>query len=328
MDTKSMTEISPESMSVPEPSRLEVLRPGMDTWIVDPGRFGFRDRGVGPGGPADSFSFDLAHALLGNDPGLAMIEFSLIGPVLVCGGAPLVAVVTGAVDSCLLSPGENAPPVEIPPEKTFMWQPGQTLRTGPMSRGARGYLAVAGGIESPLLLGSRLGFRPVQANEMFPCPGGKAPLRQPSERVWQAPLGTLRVLPGPEANQWPANALFDQTWKISQQANRMGIRLEGYPLKRDCDREMLSEPVLPGTIQINNSGLPMILGVGAQTIGGYPRIGMVIRADLDALGQFRPGDSVRFLPVNEREALLAREFESARRSLWIDRLRGWNRPIG
>jgi len=315
-------------MNGQELSRVEVLRPGMDTRIIDPGRLGFRDRGVGPGGPADSFSFDLAHALLGNDPKLAMIEFSLIGPTLVCVGEPLVAVFTGAVDFGLITSGDNTHPIEIPTEKTFLWKPGQTLRTGPMSRGARGYLAVAGGIESPLLLGSRLGFRPVQANEMFPCTGGKAPLRQPSERVWQAPLGTLRVLPGPETNQWPSNVLFDQTWKISQQANRMGIRLEGDPLKRDCDREMLSEPVLPGTIQINNSGLPMILGVGAQTIGGYPRIGMVIRADQDAMGQLRPGDLVRFLPVNEQEAHLAREFESARRSLWIDRLRGWNRPIG
>jgi allophanate hydrolase subunit 2 len=91
---------------------------------------------------------------------------------------------------------------------------------------------------------------------------------------------------------------------------------------------MLSEPVLPGTIQVNHAGLPMILGVGAQTIGGYPRIGMVIRADKDAMGQLRPGDSVRFLPVNDQEAHLAQEIEHTKRSQWIDRLRGWSPPIG
>ena len=315
-------------MTCPELSRVEVVRPGMDTWIIDQGRFGFRDRGVGPGGPADRFSFDLANSLLGNDPHLAMIEFSLIGPTLVCGGEPLVAVFSGAVDFGWITSGDNAPPIEIPTEKTFLWKPGQTLRTGPMAQGARGYLAVAGGINSPRLLGSHSGFRPVQANGIFPCPGGTAPLRRPTERVWQAPCGTLRVLPGPEANQWPPNALFEQTWKVSQEANRMGIRLEGSPLSRLCKQEMLSEPVLPGTIQVNHAGLPMILGVGAQTIGGYPRIGVVIRADQDAMGQLRPGDSVRFLAVNEREAHLAWEIESARRSPWIDRLRGWNPPIG
>lgn len=315
-------------MNGQEPSRVELLRPGMDTWIIDPGRLGFRDRGVGPGGPADHFSFDLANALLGNDPKLAMIEFSLIGPTLVCFGEPLVAVFTGAVDFGLITSGDNTPPIEIPTEKTFLWKPGQTLRTGPMSRGARGYLAVAGGIASPLLLGSRSGFCPLRANATFPCPGGKAPIRQPAERVWQAPSGILRVLPGPETNQWPSNVLFEQTWKISQQANRMGIRLEGDPLRRNCNQEMLSEPVLPGTIQVNHSGLPMILGVGAQTIGGYPRIGMVIRADQDAMGQLRPGDSVRFLPVNDQEAHLAQEIEHTKRSQWIDRLRGWSPPIG
>ncbi len=305
-----------------ESAQIEVVRAGMDTWMVDPGRPGFREQGVGPGGPADRFSFDLAHGFLNNAPDQAMIEFSLIGPTLICRGGPVVAVFTGAVEGGLL---EGQP---IPPEKTFLWRPGQTLKTGPMHRGARGYLALAGGFSNPPILGSRSGFRPLQTGEVLSGFSTKAPLRRLKERVWQPPHGVLRFLPGPEAERFDPKNLLDQTWTLSHQANRMGIRLEGIPFVRTDNREMLSEPVLPGTIQINHAGLPMILGVAAQTIGGYPRLGMVIRADQDAMGQLRPGDRVRFEQVNLDEALGALEATNALRNQWLHRLRAGTPPIG
>ncbi len=303
-------------------AQIEVVRAGMDSWIVDPGRPGFRDRGVGPGGPADQFSFDLAHGLLNNAPDQAMIEFSLIGPTLTCRGGPLVAVLTGAVE------GGSVEGQQIPSEKTFLWQPGQSLRTGSMNRGARGYLAVAGGFAHQPILGSRSGFRSLQTGDLLTGSSLQAPLRRLGERVWQPPLGVLRVLPGPEVDNFDAKNLFDQTWTISHQANRMGIRLEGNPFVRADNREMLSEPVLTGTIQINHAGLPMILGVAAQTIGGYPRIGMVIRADLDDLGQLRPGDTLRFARVDFEEALAALKAKKALRNQLLHRLRAGVAPIG
>ncbi len=302
--------------------QIEVVRPGMDSWVVDLGRSGFRDKGVGPGGPADRFSFDLAHGLLNNPPDQAMIEFSLIGPTLISRGGPLVAVFTGAVEGGFL---DGHP---IPREKTFLWLSGQSLRTGPMNRGTRGYLALAGGLTIPPILGSRSGLRPLQSGDLLKGTASKGPLRRLEVRAWQPPEGVLRILPGPEVDRFEPGNFFGQTWTITHQANRMGIRLEGNPIVRLDYREMLSEPVLAGTIQINHAGMPMILGVAAQTIGGYPRIGIVIRADQDAIGQLRPGETVRFVQVDQEEAFRALEAKTALGNQLLHRLRAGVPLIG
>ena len=233
-----------------ESAQIEVVRAGMDTWMVDPGRPGFREQGVGPGGPADRFSFDLAHGFLNNAPDQAMIEFSLIGPTLICRGGPVVAVFTGAVEGGLLE-GQ-----QIPPEKTFLWRPGQTLKTGPMHRGARGYLALAGGFSNPPILGSRSGFRPLQTGEVLSGFSTKAPLRRLKERVWQPPHGVLRFLPGPEAERFDPKNLLDQTWTLSHQANRMGIRLEGSLSFERTIGKCFPNPYFPGPFRSTMPACP------------------------------------------------------------------------
>ena len=110
----------------------------------------------------------------------------------------------------------------------------------------------------------------------------------------------MRVLPGSQAD-WFDDAFYSHTYRVTPASNRMGVRLDGPPLTLP-KRELVSEPVAPGAVQITNDGRPIVLGVDGQTIGGYPKVAHVIAADLDALGQLRPGDAVRFQRVTETEA--------------------------
>jgi len=307
-----------ETPTVPGAGTLTVLKPGMDTWIIDQGRPGFRDRGVSPGGPSDRFAHDLANALLGNSIDSATLEFTFVGPTLLWEGPPLVAVLTGAIDHGFLDDQT------IGPERTFAWRPGQVLRTAGMSQGARAYLGVAGGLQSQEILGSRQTLTPLAAMTRIGVGGAKAPLRRLAQPLWQYLDHPFRILPGPESNEWDWGAFCQTEWTCGASTNRMGTRFEGKPLLRKGGGEMLSEPVLPGVIQINNAGLPMILGPQCQTIGGYSRLGCVIRADLDRVGQLRPGQKVTFRLVAPPEAEQAWNEKTAREGSWLSRLRcGW-----
>jgi antagonist of KipI len=131
------------------------------------------------------------------------------------------------------------------------------------------------------------------------------------------------VLDGPQG-EWFDDRFFQQEYAVSPAGNRMGLRFVGEPLTRRSG-ELASEAVAPGAIQITNDGLPVILGVDGQTIGGYPKIAHVIRADLDRLAQLRPGDRIRFIRVNADDAeRLARERADSLRS-WLARLRAADR---
>ena len=125
--------------------------------------------------------------------------------------------------------------------------------------------------------------------------------RLPEEWRWQEPKGLIRVTRGAEFSSFKASALFDKDFLIDQSSNRMGLRLSGPPFPTP-KHEMLSEPVCPGTVQVARDGQLLVLGVDGQTIGGYPRIAQVIRADLDILGQLRPGTKISFTLVTEADA--------------------------
>jgi antagonist of KipI len=279
--------------------RLE--RAGLSTLLLDLGWKHSRALGVPSGGPADLASFRLGNALVGNDPSAPALEFSLLGPTIVS-DVRTTAVVVGA-------------PFEITREgfpletgKTFVWSPGERLMIGGCRIGCRGYLCIAGGFASPRILGSQSRWAPLQAGEELRT-GTPRVARFARYITWPPKLDIrtnssitiLRVLPGAQSEWFPHGQLENRVFSVSPQSNRMGIRLEGDPLSRES-REMLSEPVVPGTIQVTNHGLPIILGVDSQTIGGYPKIAQVILADRDRLGQLRPGEQVRFVTVTEQEA--------------------------
>lgn len=295
----------------PARATLTVLSPGLHTLVVDAGRPRSRGLGVPVGGAADRFALALGNALVGNPPDAAALEVSLVGPTLVA-DAPLACVLYGAPFALATSLRP------LLTGTTFPLAPGEELRVGGTSRGMRAYLCVGGGLDAPAVLGSRSSLTPLRGGERFGCrPGTIASRRVEVER---GASDVLRVLPGAHAGWFPPDALLGREFEVTPVSNRMGLRLAGEPLPVPA-REIVSEPVCPGTMQVTRDGQCIILGVDGQTIGGYPKIAQVIAADLDRLGQLRPGDKVRFQPVSlaEAEALWRRRAE--RLGEWLTRLR-------
>jgi antagonist of KipI len=295
---------------------LRVLEAGLQTLVVDFGRPASRSLGVPIGGAADRWSLGLGNALVGNAPDAAALEVTLAGPTLQV-EAPIAVVVFGApfdlaTDRQQLQTG-----------KTFTLQPRDILRVRGTSRGMRAYLCVAGGFIAPRVLGSRSALAPVEAGQRLACEPAAFPSRFLDGSI-QSSLPTqfphsIRFLPGAQADWFDASHFVNQTFAVSPASNRMGLRLQGEPLPRP-QREMISEPVCPGTVQVTNDGQCIVLGADGQTIGGYPKIAQVIRADLDSLGQLRPGDAVRFIPVSLEEAESAYQQRLTELRRWLARI--------
>jgi antagonist of KipI len=298
---------------------LSVLLPGLHTLVVDHGRPRTRGLGVPIGGAADRLSLAVGNALVGNPPGAAALEVALAGPTLVS-DAPLACVLFGA--PFVLKTDRR--PLEA--GTTFTLEPGEALSIGGTPRRARAYLCVRGGVEGPLVLGSRSGLAPLRAGDRLTCHAGRVKgrsLRLPEEPVWfrERFPPVLTVMPGPQADWFPPFALLgdEMLFCVSPASDRMGLRLQGPALPVPA-REMVSEPVCPGTVQVTRDGQCIILGVDGQTIGGYPRVAQVVSAHLEWLGQLRPGERIRFeyATLDEAEAL-ARQREATLRR-WLTRL--------
>jgi allophanate hydrolase subunit 2 len=211
---------------------------------------------------------------------------------------------------------------------TFTLEPGDVLRVGGTPEGVRGYLCVAGGFDSPEVLGSRSGLEPLPAGAELPCPASRCAPRglgfasladEPRGSSSQSPA-VIRAFDGPQRDWFADDRFFGQEYEVTPASNRMGLRLAGEPLARRPG-ELVSEAVAPGAVQVTNDGRPVVLGVDGQTIGGYPKVAHVIRADLDRLAQLRPGQKVRFARVTPEEAeTAAAEYAAALRP-WLARLR-------
>lgn len=304
----------PES---PPLTALKVLSPGLCTLVVDAGRPRWRSLGVPVGGAADRAALAVGNALVGNPPDAAALEIALAGPTLQAVGE-VACVLCGApfdlaTDHQPLTPG-----------KTFTLRPGEVLRVGGTPHGLRAYLCVRGGLRTPWLLDSRSAFEPLRAGAELPCVPGS--IRARSLAPGDSPLSihddpvTLRILPGPQADWFEPDALHGRRFEVTPASNRMGLRLSGKPLAVPA-RELVSEPVCPGAVQVTRDGQCIVLGIDGQTIGGYPKIAQVISADLDELGQLRPGAGVHFASVTLAEAeALYREKQAILRQ-WLVRLR-------
>lgn len=293
---------------------LCVLAPGTCSLLVDAGRPAARGLGVPIGGPADGWALAVGNALVGNPPDAPALEVTLTGPTLVAEAD----VGLGLFGAPFRMRRDGAP---VEPGATFTLCRGQTLHIGGTPRGCRAYLCVAGGFQAPVVLGSRTGLEPLTAGDRLDC----APSALPGRGLGEVPppddvgAGVLRALAGPQAD-WFDNRFYDHEYRVTPASNRMGVRLDGPALARP-DRVLVSEPVAPGAVQITNDGWPVVLGVDGQTIGGYPKVAHVISADLDRVGQLRPGDVVRFVRVpGDVAERLARER--------AERLRKWVRRIG
>ena len=287
---------------------IEVLTPGLQTTVQDLGRAGHRHLGVGAAGALDAYSLRVANRLVGNADGAAALEITLQGPRLRFARATRIALTGADIDAHvdgIAIPGWR--PVDLPA--------GSELVLGPCRRGARACLAVAGGFEVDAILGSastdlRAGFgRALVAGDTLDAASVANVDAVAIARWWIDPdpdldlrhAQPIRVLPGHDATA-PVDALFAQPWRVTSQSNRQGLRLQGDALQLAHPGDRLSEPVAPGTIQLPPDGQPIVLLAEAQTVGGYPRIGHVISADLPRLAQRRLGDSVQFVPVDAAAA--------------------------
>lgn len=297
---------------------LEILRIAPLSGVQDAGRAGWRSLGVPQSGPLDAWSHAVANVLVGNPPDAAAIEIGY-GRSLLRFAQPAVIAITGA-----------RTPVQGGGVALPLWRPvavaaGTLLAIDPPMLGARSYLSVAGGFSSDRVLDSRSA---QMSGEGFPAllhrgdsvpflPAASAQLpavppanstREPRIAPWWAdgePLldleahAGLRVIDGSHVHLLQdRRALFTQSFELTQQANRMAAPLRGLPLQIADAGSLISEPVVPGTIQLPPDGQPVVLLAEAQTIGGYARIAHVASIDLARLAQRRPGSVIRFEPIS------------------------------
>jgi biotin-dependent carboxylase-like uncharacterized protein len=294
------------------PECFLVLKPGLFTTVQDLGRSGFLSYGVPLCGGMDQFSLVAANLIVGNEPGYACLETTIIGPELEALRGTQVAV-TGA--EC--SPRINAENVSM--WRTLSLKKGDVLSLSSARRGCRSYLSVRGGVDVPVVLGSRstfvrggfggLGGRALRSGDMIGC-------------FDAAPLGTecslpekllpsfadsveARVVLGPQEDMFietGVSTFLSGLFRITSEADRMGYRLDGPPVTHKKSADIVSDALLPGAVQVPQDGRPIVVMRDAQTTGGYSKIAVVVSPDLCVLGQARPGSSVRFSKVSVSEA--------------------------
>ncbi len=298
---------------------FEVLLPGLWTTVQDLGRPGYQRFGVPASGALDGFALAAANGLVGNEPGAAGLEITLVGPVLKVMAEGLVAC-TGA-DLGFSIDGEPA----------AMWQahrvrPGQVIAFSGRRFGCRAYIACAGGVAVPPVMGSRstytrarlggLAGRALRIGDRIPAgplPQGwrqRHGLALPRNLRRYGLPQPVRVILGPQLDRFRAVAverLLGAPFRVTPQSDRMGLRLHGPRLVHRGGADILSEGVAPGSIQVPGDGQPIVLLADRQTTGGYAKIATVISADLDFLGQAAPGERVTFRAVDVAAAHRLRE---------------------
>jgi len=291
---------------------FQVLKAGLFTAVQDSGRFGYLNYGVPISGAMDAFSLVVANSLVANDENSACLETTIIGPELQALGRTQIAITGGAC-----SPKINGH--SIPMWQTVAAEEGDVISFGRMDSGCRAYVAMRGGIDSPVLLGSRStyvrgGFggidgRQLKAGDLikgFPSSHLRVDYQIPEELI---PLFTdrfsIHVVLGPQADMFTKSgteALLSGQYRVTLDADRMGYRLEGPTIEHKEKAEIVSDALLPGSIQVPKNGKPIVMMKDAQTTGGYPKIAVAITPDLDLLGQARPDDEMQFFKTTVKQA--------------------------
>jgi len=297
---------------------LIVIRPGLCATVQDRGREGFRSFGVPLGGAFDRGSLGLANALLGNDLDAAALELTLIGGLYRAEVDLAIALAGAPMAATIREPSGRERTLRIPQSATL--RAGEELALGGSDTGARIYLAVRGGWRTPLILGSRSSEERLGAGKVLPARTGSIASRRPVDFPGKVPdpVGPIRVVDGSDARPGTGDArlLESGEYRVTPRSDRMGLRLEGPAIDRDSPADRASAPVAPGAVQIAG-GRPIVLGVAAGTMGGYPHLAHVIAADLDRLAQLRPGDPLRFRRVEVEEARRSDRLDRRSRSRWL-----------
>ena len=325
---------------------IEVINAGLGNSIQDAGRFGYRHMGITISGCLDVLQARCANTLVGNEVGAACIEIRVLGPVLQVRQGPVRMAVAGNLTPKVRRADGRLE--EWPAWTSATLDAGDVLECGTV-RGGVGYVAVSGGITTPMQLGSRSTYqraliggidgRLLMNGNRLPC--GALADRHSGELTaspWIHGNEPVRVMLGPQQGHFKPESVqnfLTEEFKVTPQMDRMGMRLEGKALVHLTPEsaDIVSDGVTPGVIQVPGNGQPIILLADCQTVGGYPKIATVISADLPRLAQFRPGDGIRFQAVDAQEAkavLLEREarWRAWAQSVWSVPSRGNNESGG
>jgi antagonist of KipI len=306
------------AMKTSEPVHIMVVKPGWLTTVQDLGRYGYQQYGMPVSGAMDRYSYVLANRLTGNQDHAAALEITLKGPELLFEHDSVIAV-TGAD----LSPSVDG--IGIPLWTSVPVKAGSRMTFGTRRVGARSYLAITGGFDVPIVLGSRSTHIASQTGGMKGRTlaqgdvliGGTPSLHQHATierslpeklRPIYSTVTTLRILPGPQGNAFLEQALAILTtnpYRLTSQSDRMGYRLEGPKLGRRRAEQYISDGTAMGVLQVPPDEQPILLMADRQTTGGYPKLAIVISADLHLVGQLLPGDTIQFTTTTLQEAQAA-----------------------
>lgn len=305
---------------------LRVLKAGLQTTIQGGARSGFRHFGMPWSGPADPLSMSLANRLVGNEPAAAALEITLMGASFEFETDAWIGLAGAAC-----KPHLNG--ATIGQHQTLAVKKGDVLELPPVTGGCRVYLAIAGGFVADVFMGATSTYLPaglgghegralkegdtLEFGCLVEIERTETPLKL---RPYFNDSVMLQVSVGPDfdwLDQRSQNALFSQSYSVTQRASRMGCELSGDPLSLTKTDSKTSSAVFPGTIQCPPEGKPYILMADAQTTGGYPHILQVNRSDRFQLGQIRPGAKVRFVRRTPEEAAERLKARWAAYSDWL-----------
>jgi len=286
---------------------------GILTTVQDGGRFGYEQFGVSPSGPMDLRSMHIANILVGNELDEACLEMTIMGAWIRFDSNGVIAM-TGAD----MKPTLDGKPVSM--YRAIAVKKNQVLKLGMAVNGCRSYLAVAGGMDIPKLMGSKCtmvlhkfgGYegRKLQKDDKIAFCKNIPSLPNMQAR-WILPENfekgehVLRVIMGPQDHMFTEkgiNCFLNEVYKVGQEFDRMGYRLEGAVIEHKDDGNIISDGIVTGSIQVPTAGLPIVMLAEHQTVGGYTKIATVITADLAVIGQCKAGDEIRFQAVTIEEA--------------------------
>lgn len=295
---------------------ITVLSPGLLTTVQDLGRWGFQAFGMSVAGAMDTYSLMAGNAIVGNSPGAAGLEITITGPELRFGSPGLVCVVGGE-----FGPRINAVPV--PSWEGIRVEEGDVLSFGgSVPGGSRAWICFSGGVSVPLVMGSRStclranlgGYkgRRLQRGDILQCGDPDILWRRgegfgvPSGlRPQVIPGSPVRVITGPQEEMFTPEGVetfYNSVFVVGPDSDRMGYRLEGPPISHSGGADIISDAIANGSIQVPGQGLPIVMLADRQTTGGYPKIAVIIHADLPILAGMAPGARLSFRRADIAEA--------------------------
>ncbi|MGK7378719.1 biotin-dependent carboxyltransferase family protein [Planococcus sp. 1R117A] len=299
---------------------LKIIKSGLQTTVQDLGRFGFQKYGVIASGAMDPFAHRTANLLVGNEENAATLEIAMVGPAIQFEEDTFIALCGGD-----LSPEIDGTAIKM--WRTIAVKEGSVLKFGAPRTGCRVYLAATGGIDVPDVMNSKStylragigGFhgRALKAGDIIPThpvsPSHAASLLHATDnelewkiaapRYFDEPV--VRMMKGRQFELFNSDSkeeIFSEAFSVSSHSDRMGYRLEGIKLSLEEPKELISEAVAFGSIQVPADGNPIVLLADRQTTGGYPKIGQVASVDLPLISQLKPGDRIRFKEISVEEA--------------------------